>query len=124
MDNKIFQKVFDNISAFLPQGWKNVVYFAGYTEGSYSMKFYSKNGEGKYIDCFNMPGVTKAALIKAFMNIDKVLSKERKSLGEKKWTVFTMKVDSEGHMKTSFEYEDHSEDMVSYESKWRSKYLC
>ena len=124
MDTMIFQNIFDKISSFLPMSWKNIIYFAGYTEGSYSMKFYVENGDGRFVDCFSMPGVTRAGLIKTFVEIDKLLSKERQALGEeKKWTVFTMRVNSDGHMKTDFEYDDHSEDMVSYEEVWQAKYL-
>lgn len=88
------------------------------------MKFYVENGDGRFVDCFSIPGVTRAGLIKTFVEIDKLLSKERQVLGEeKKWTVFTMRVNSDGHMKTDFEYDDHSEDMVSYEEVWQAKYL-
>ena len=89
-----------------------------------SMKFYSENGDKKYTDCFSMPGASKAALIKLFMSIDKELSKQRNEIEENKaWTIFTMKVDSDGHMKAIYEYDDHSEDMVAYESAWEKKYL-
>lgn len=124
MEERIYQDIFNKLIDYLPEGWKNMVFFAGYTCGSYSMKFYSENGDKKYADCFSMPGASKAALIKLFMDIDKELSAQRKELGEEKaWTVFTMKVDSDGHMKTDYEYDDHSEDMVAYEELWEKKYL-
>ena len=123
MDAKTFQTVFDKISDFLPQGWKKMVFFAGYTSGSYSMKFYSENGDGKYMDCFQIPGISKGQLMKAFMDIDHVLSEQRKDLGSKAWTVFTMAADANGRMRTDFEYDDHSRDMVSYEKSWEEKYL-
>ena len=120
MEEKIFQTVFDKLVDFLPDGWKNMVFFAGYTNDSYTMKFYSENGNKEYIDCFNMPEVSKTSLIQSFMEIDKVLSPQRKDLGDKAWTVFTMKVDSDGHMKAEYDYDDHSEDMVDYEETWKS----
>jgi len=124
MDEKIFQNIFDIISEFIPEGWDKMVFFAGYTEGSYSMKFYSKAGKGKYVDCFSFPGASKASLVKAFMKIDTILSKNRKELGENNaWTIFSMIVDKNGKMKTDFEYDDHSEDMIAYEKKWAEKYL-
>ena len=103
MEEKIFQTVFDKLVDFLPDGWKNMVFFAGYTNDSYTMKFYSENGNKEYIDCFNMPEVSKTSLIQSFMEIDKVLSLQRKDLGDKAWTVFTMKVDSDGHMKAEYD---------------------
>lgn len=124
MNEKIFQSVFDIISDFLPEGWDRMVFFAGYTKGSYSMKFYSKVKKGEFVDCFNLPGVSKAELIKSFMEIDRILSKSRAELGEvNTWTVFSMSVDGNGKMKTDFEYDDHSEDMVAYEKKWAEKHL-
>ena len=124
MDEKIFQNVFDIIVDFFPEGWDKIVFYAGYTEGSYTMKFYSKSSKDKYVDCFSLPGTSKAKLVKAFMEIDKVLSKNRKELGETNaWTVFSMIVDKNGKMTTDFEYDDHSEDMIVYEKEWAEKYL-
>ena len=123
MNEKMFQNVFDIVSEFLPNGWNRMVLFAGYTKGSYSIKFYSKVGSDDYVDCFSIPGVSKAELIKVFMRIDKVLSENRSQLGDMAWTIFTMAVGSDGTMKTEFEYEDHSEDMIAYEKQWKEKYL-
>ena len=59
-----------------------------------------------------------------FLAIDKVLSKERVSLDDKnRWTVFTMMVEADGKMRADFDYEDHSEDMISFEREWEKKYL-
>lgn len=124
MEEQLFQDIFDKIQDDLPAEWNKVVFFAGYSDESYSMKFYSKDIGGGFIDCFSLPGITKAKLIKTFMDIDKILSKERNRLeGENKWTIFTMIVDAEGNVKTYFEYGDHSDDMISYEREWKKKYL-
>ncbi len=124
MDEKNYQLIFDKISAFLPEEWKTMVYYAIYTSGSYSMKFYYESGNKKYIDCFHCPGAAKVKLVQLFMEIDKLLSGSRKTLKSKEvWTVFTMKVDSYGHMETQYEYDDHTEDMVAYEDIWEKKYL-
>ena len=124
MEENVFQTVFDKLAGFLPEGWKSMVFFAGFTAGIYTMKFYSENGDKKYIDCFSMPGTSKASLIKLFMEVDKTLSAQRKEIGvDKVWTVFTMRVDSDGNMKTDYDYEDHSEDMVSFEEIWEAKNL-
>lgn len=123
MDNNLFQNVFDLIRDYLPDGWEKTVLFVGYTTGSYSMKFYAKTNSD-YIDCFSFADVSKADLIKLFMKIDKVLNAEREKLtGKDKWTVFTMSVDSTGAMKTFFDYDDHSEDMIAFEKEWKKKYL-
>ncbi|MEZ3461740.1 MAG: antitoxin YezG family protein [Lachnospiraceae bacterium] len=124
MNEKLFQDIFDKVQDYLPADWEKMVFFAGYTDGSYSMKFYSRNNGAEYIDCFCLQGITKKMLIRLFMDIDKILAEERMSLDEKnRWTVFTMQVDSDGNMRTEFDYIDHTEDMVSYEREWKERYL-
>lgn len=124
MNEKTFQEVFDLIQDFLPQNWKETIFFAGYTKGSYSMKYYCRVGDGTFIDCFSFDDVSRADLLKLFINIDKILSKERASFDEKnRWTILTMIVDDSGKMKTEFDYDDHSEDMIAYENVWKKKYL-
>lgn len=124
MNEAIFQNTFDKLQDFLPKSWKTVVFYAGYTEGSYSMKFYTDCGDGKYIDCFNQEGINKAQLIKLFMSIDKEFSAERKKLtDENKWTVFTMVIDEQGYMRTYFDYTNIDGNTISYEREWKKKYL-
>ena len=121
MDSKVFQAVFDMIVEFIPENWKKIIFTAMYSKGSYSMKFYYHDGD-KYMDCFSIPGVQKLSLVKTFMEIDKVLAKNSGN-DKERWTVFTMIVDEAGNMKTEFEYEDHTEDMIRYEQEWQKKYL-
>ena len=123
MNDKIFQDVFDLVYPVLPQDWEKAALFAEYTEGSFSIKFYCKKN-GTYIDCFNMNTISRADLTQLFWKIHKILSKERASLDDKnRWTVFTMMVEADGKMRADFDYEDHSEDMISFEREWEKKYL-
>lgn len=124
MDNKVFQEVFEMIQPFLPKVWEKMILFVGYTVGSYSMKFYTYNSQSEYIDCFSQEGASKAKLIPLFRSIDRRLSKERKALDDKdKWSIMTMIVNSDGSMKTEFDYSDISENFIAYEQKWKEKYL-
>lgn len=124
MDNKIFQCIFDNLLEVMPDKWTKIVFYARYTDGSYSMKYYFDEGDGKYVDCFNQIGVNKIQLVKLFQKIDIELSTQRKKMDEdKRWTVFTMTVDSEGNMKTDFDYVNIEENIISYEQGWKNKYL-
>lgn len=124
MNNDIFQKVFDILQPILPAEWKKLVLYVGYTSGSYSMKYYTCDDKGNYIDCFSQQGISKAQLIKIFMGIDKELSTERKLLeGKNRWNVMTMLVDCEGKMKTEYDYSDISENAIAYEQKWKEKYI-
>ena len=124
MDNKVFQDIFDILQPVLPKEWKKLFLFIGYTEGSYTMKYYTCNDSGVYIDCFSQKEINRAQLIRIFMNIDKIVSTQRKDLDEKnRWTVMTMIVDSEGNMKSEFDYTDISEIAIQYEREWEKKYL-
>lgn len=124
MNNDVFQNIFDILQPVLPDGWKKMVLFVGYTAGSYTMKYYTSDVEGVYTDCFSQKGASKAQLIKLFMSIDKTVSTERKVLDEKnRWSVMTMIVCSDGSMKTEFDYSDISENAIAYEQSWKEKYL-
>ena len=124
MNETIFQNVFDLLQDYLPEAWKKAVLFAGYTEGSFRMKFHVMNQNGVYVDCYQLKNCARAQLIRLFMDVHKVLEPSRKQTnGQKPWTVFTMIVDANGKMKTYFDYEDISESAIAYEKAWKEKYL-
>ena len=124
MDNKVFQDIFDILQPVLPKEWKKFLLFIGYTEGSYTMKYYTCNDSGVYIDCFSQKEVSRAQLIRIFMNIDKIVSPQRKELDEKsRWTVMTMIVSADGSMRSEFDYDDISENAIQYDRDWERKYL-
>lgn len=122
MDENLFQNIFDRLSDLLPKDWKTVVFYAGYTQGSYSMKFYVDSGNGQYQDCYNIPEITDLQLIQVFMAIDDEIVSVRNKL-EEKWTVLTLIVDSEGDFKTYFDYTDISETAIEYQIEWEKQYL-
>ena len=123
MQNDLFQNVFDLLLDFLSEQWDTVIFFAGYTNGSYSMKFYIKDEQGQYKDCFEL-GFENIQLVKLFMAIDRVLTKERNNLEDKsRWNVLSMNIKSNGNMKTDFDYSDISENSIKYEENWKKKYL-
>lgn len=124
MNNEMFQNIFNKLQEFLPEKWSKVVLYIGYTAGSYTMKYYTADSKGVYTDCFSQKGVNKADLIKLFMELDKICKKERMDLVDKnRWTVLSMVVDSDGNMKTDFDYADISENAITYEQGWKEKYL-
>jgi len=125
MNEIVFQNIFDKLQEYLPNNWKKVILYAGYTVGSYSIKYYVDCGEGQYIDCFDLYGITeRQQLVRLFMEIDKILLPIRNELKEgKKWTVMTMIVDSEGNMRSEFDYENINETSIEYEKGWKERYL-
>ena len=124
MNNDIFQKIFDLIHPLLSKGWDKMILYVAYTTGSYSMKFYTCDSQGVYTDCFKYKEISKVKLMQLFMSIDKLLTLERRMLDEKnKWSVMTMIVNSDGNMKTEFDYADISENTIAYEESWKEKYI-
>lgn len=124
MNQEIYQKIFDILQPVLPHGWKKMVLFAAYTTGSYTMKYYSCDDKDVYTDCFSQKGTNRAELIRLFMNIDQVVSLERKKLDEKRrWSVMTLIVSEAGSVKTEFDYSDINENVYEYERNWKKKYL-
>ena len=124
MDSEIFQKIYDALEDFLPVKWSKVIFRADYTEGSYGMKYYAAGDDGKFIDCYSLPNVSSTQIIKAFIEINKVLSPSRTRLPEKdRWSVLTMTINADGSFKTDFDYTDISESSMTYMEEWEKKYL-
>ena len=123
MSNEMFEKIFDTLLDGMPKSWDKVILYVAYFEGSYTMKYYVREDKGNYIDCYSLNGMSNAKAIRIFMAIDKIITPERELLGDKKWTVMTLEVNSDGSFKSDFDYKDISADSLSYEEKWEEKYL-
>ena len=124
MQEVMFQSVFNHLQEVLPVSWKKLIFYAGYTIGSYSMKYYIDDGDGHYIDCFQIMGMDKRRLFMVFTEIDQVLTRERnKQEATHRWNVFTMIVDSSGAMHVDFDYKNIDKNTFAYERQWQEKYL-
>ena len=124
MNSDIFQNTFDLLLDYLPTDWNKLIFYAAYTNGSYSMKYFTKSEDSGWIDCFSQKDITRSDLIKLFIKINNSLSKERNDLSDKdRWTVLTMIVDSNGNMTSEFDYTDISDCEIEYERDWGKKYL-
>ncbi len=124
MNNELFQEIFDNLQDCINYPWRRLVFFAGYTNNSYSMKCYVDLGDGSYKNLLSLPGTNMSIIMNQFANIDRAISKERNQLvGMDKWTALTMSVDSDGRMKSEFDYIDFSENSIEYEKDWKTRYI-
>ena len=120
MDQELFQNVFDQITGALPETWEKVTFYAAYIGTSYTMKYYVSTANEKNVSCFELPGITKAALVRSFLQVDKALSKVRVALdGSNRWNVLTMVAEKNGHFKAFYDYADLSENAIEYERSWR-----
>jgi len=124
MSETIYQDIFDLISDYLPAEWNKVVFYALYTSGSYTMKYYYRVGIGDYIDCFSSEIAEDREIINTFSKINNIISKERENLSiNDRWNVFTMIVDATGKLSSKYDYNDYSENTIAFEQMWESKYL-
>lgn len=121
MNEEIFQFVFDEIVALLPFGWEKVIIYLEHGEEAYSYSFYVKIG-GQYTKCFDLDTVSEDELFSAFSRIEEKISEERGKLKDC-WSNMTMLVESNGTMKTDFDYTDLSKGNYQYKKSWKNRYL-
>lgn len=125
MENReIYQKIYDKLERFFPEGWNKVVYYAEYGEGVYQMEFFVSVRDGEYIKCFDIPGVTMRELLNSFKIIDRYMQEARSNLSEKdKWTNLTVIMCSTGKFDAHFDYTDLSQNGYEYKEAWKKQYL-
>ena len=119
INNEIYQKIFDEISKYLPSEWSKIVAYFEYGEASYTFEFYVKVGE-QFIKCYDLPQAVDDDLFASFKTIDKIIAPER---GDNDWTSMTMIIDAEGNMHTDFDYTDLLEGSYQFKKEWKAKYL-
>lgn len=119
-----FQQVFDIIETVLPEQWGELVFRAEYREGCYTMKYYVKGENNEYIDCYDIPEIKESDIVNAFIAIDKVIYPERQLLAaDKKWSVMTFVIDSDGRFKSDYSYADIDTDYDGFISEWKTHYI-
>lgn len=121
INNKIYQRIFDEISQYLISGWKKLIAYFEYGHDSYSFEFF-EYVDGKYIKCFEIPEIDEDELLSSFEILNETIEPERNKL-KKKWSNMTFIVDSKGKMKTDFDYTDLSENSYEYKKAWKQKYM-
>lgn len=122
IDDKTYQKIYDELSKCLTPDWQKLVVYLEYGEGSYTFSFYEKSKAG-YINGYNLPGVSEEQIDTAFKRIDKLILRERKKEDGELWSNMTMTVVKTGNMHADFDYTDLSEGSYQYKKNWKKKYL-
>ena len=116
-----FQNIFNVLQELINIDWQKIVFYASYSEGSYSMKFYVKDNNGAFVDCFSLNGTNEKQIVKGFMNINKELEFSRNNAGNEQWNLLTLVVTNSGDFKADYEYgvDDY---MISHQDEWKKRY--
>lgn len=123
MDNT-YQKIFEILEGVLPKKWEKVVFYAEYSVGSYSMKYFLTTGDDGYIDCFRLGKPSEEKILRAFLAINKILSPKRAVLPDsKRWSVMTLGVNRNGSFQADYDYKNHDKSLLTWEANWKKKYL-
>lgn len=122
MDDKTYQRIYDELYKYLTPDWVKLIVYLEYGEGSYSYSFYEVRKSG-YINGYDIPGVFEKEIDKSFKRIDKMVLNERKRGKDELWTNMTMVVTKSGDMHTDFDYSDLTEGKYHYKKNWKKKYL-
>lgn len=121
--DRYFQRVFDCIDEFLPEQWNKVVFYAEYDEGSYCIEFWVNVGSG-YVKCYDLPGIPRTELRRAFADADEFICSERETLSENDlWSSMTMVVKNNGKVQVDYDYTDLTEVAYEHKQAWKKKYL-
>lgn len=121
-DIEMIQGVFSILEKTLPMHWEKVVFHAQYGEASYSMEYYVRKTHGKFVHCFDLPGVDESILIADFFSMDKVIDEYRKTLRPKDlWAGMTLTVQSDRNFNVDYAFPNEDGDLE--EPDWEGKYL-
>ena len=122
MNDRTYQKIYDEVAnCILPESEKVVIYLE-YSENSYSYSFYEKINS-KYVNAYDLSGVSEKKIDGAFRRIDKVIMKERRKEKDDLWSNMTLSISKNGDMRADFDYTDLSDGNYQYKKDWKKKYL-
>ena len=106
------QNIFDILQDYLPKNWQEVIFFAGYyKDDSGYFKYWVKQGNGQYINCFNLipapnPG-EKDILQEQLMKLHNEMKFVRTKLDIKqKWVCMEMFITNQGQLSKKYNYAD------------------
>ena len=122
MQKDTFQNIYNEISKFLPDKWNKIVVYLEYGDDAYSYTFYVKIN-GKYINGFNIPEVSKKQVYDSFEQIDRIILSDRRKEKDRLWTNMTMIISADGTIHADFDYTDLTEGAYKYRKAWKAKYL-
>lgn len=79
---------------------------------------------GVWTKCLDLSGATVDELVPTFIEVDGLITSERRSLGAKdRWSCMTLVVTSNGRLRADYEYEDLSDSSFEHKEAWKHRYL-
>lgn len=124
-EHTILPKIVVVLERTLPDSWETVVFYAEYSDDAFSIEYFVKTPQqADFIKCFSVPGVERTALLKDFIEIDKVISPEREALDpSKRWSTMTLVLQADGKFRVDYGYDDSDESPYLKKQAWKKKYL-
>lgn len=127
LQQELFENIFLKLQDYLPSNWVKIDFFASKTSGSYGIKYFVYNKDGKWVDCFNLVD------IKEIKNLFYLIGNDISTVWEQlpkqnKWYSFNLVIDNQGNLKVDYDYADNikEEELFSYlfnkQKQWSAKF--
>lgn len=113
-----YQNIVDKLIDILPMKWENAIFMVEYTSGSYSMRCYSKELSGNFVDVMKFEGVSKASIVKIYKSLNEIFQKNRNELSDSCWYAMTLTFNKDGKFKTDFDYNSHDGNVLGFIEDW------
>jgi hypothetical protein len=120
MRGRAFQEILDELDSIIPCDWDRIVFSAEDEKSSYTYEFFIRSN-GKYTQCYKIPGIKRDRLSDSFRSIRKIIVSAREKSDS--WNEMTLCIDADGHFKADFASVDYSEGSTGHWNNWKQRYL-
>lgn len=120
----IFQMIFDEIKLFVPKQFQKIVFYGENSAKHYCYEFYVLLQDGKWVKCYDIPGVELDDLLERFDAInDAVDTLKESNPVEHNWDIITIVITENYDFHADYTYKDEPFDKLEFEGIWKEKYL-
>ena len=118
-----YENLFRTIFPTLPDGWRKVVIHAAFIDESCTLKYYIKQSNGTYCDCFSID-FDQIKILEIIASLHHTISSVRNSLNKKsKWNAITVVIQADGTFNADFDYDEVNWNSAKSIRQWTHKYL-
>ena len=119
-----YTQIYELLQNTISVKWERILFYAVLSSGTYVMKYYVDSGNNQFVDCYSLENSDRSVIRKAFMSIYRILQSYRDNLPEeKRWSVITLIINSDGKFKADYDYADISDSFQAKINAWERKYL-